>query len=893
VLPQHVRCAFGPDLDGDGEQELFVLFTANANKPGEKQLNVYALSGRDGRALWFRRVPLTGTRVGPLRWWAPGPDGHPLLVIQVEESSNEWKNETYALSAGRGHVVHRLSGVSNLVVADLDGDGAPDLAWTHRPLLQTHSELPSWKPFWTHSFSSTATFKSATVRLTTLRGSPGEKARWLGSWHPAVDLDGDGIPDLIRREGDSLAALSLKNNRLLWPSKSAKAPSSVSGPTGEKAVYLPSIGLAAAPGALGDLNGDGAPDLLALGVAKRPRSKPNLWNLPLRAISGRDGGQLWNLKPLTLDTQRLPGDGFAFPNAPYYARNPNGQDFLIVSYHLEGSPSRHRLAGLTRKEGTLVWDRELALSQRQASESTVIRPLISSAEIDGVGTVLYMQAVSNEPTSGVRIRLFAIKASDGATLWEKVLDLEGPTLHLNGKDALPAPLIGRIGNGPLAVLILSFKHLLAFRADNGQQLWKCALPEDVFWADPDRFKPVWVDLKGDKRKWLCHSTFKSKLGAVLIDEKGTIHPEPWAGLMLDRTQVFAGDMDGMGKDWLILSDGGNVRAHRGGLGAPREVWRWPMPWDGEGVSTVKEMRPSNDGRHGTVVVRGSSESWIIGLDGATGKAKWRVPQSPFAEEARLVFPEGPGESLPSAVTVRPDQDTVCSLPLVARPDGGFEPLPGVTLDYPPANNDPRFLAPLPWAGIGAGLLDKEGDGGLHILWMVPAATLFFILVPFIFLRRAVRRRSLKRVAVWCLCFPLFLGIVLLFEPIERLNMDPQPWYIQLLLVGLVGLAGLPFLVFGWVVVISFFRRKWLVTGTLVGLFLLACLLVFIRTVTFGPDLEPGVHYSRDGWYHLWLPGLFLAGCLLIAGRVVATGWRLFRRLLKRRANRQIAAQQPI
>jgi hypothetical protein len=125
-----MRFIVGPDLDGDGYRELFVasLGEDRADRTGECSLYVDALSGQDGRPLWWwrqpkavldRRNPRNRERsillIGPLSWWQRGPDGWPQLLVSVDSELSpsevdRWGHiwprgvGTWAVSAGTGRL---------------------------------------------------------------------------------------------------------------------------------------------------------------------------------------------------------------------------------------------------------------------------------------------------------------------------------------------------------------------------------------------------------------------------------------------------------------------------------------------------------------------------------------------------------------------------------------------------------------------------------------------------------------------------------------------------------------------------------------------------------------------------------------------------------------------
>ncbi|MBC7821281.1 MAG: protein kinase, partial [Planctomycetaceae bacterium] len=123
------RFTVGPDLDGDGQRELFMASVRAEFGPRmagqiksqhyeEYFLYVDCFSGRDGRSVWWQRISLdfgeyaalTGI-VGELLWWRSDEHGWPYLVLSVHRHPDTQQDggmhSLYVLSATTGRVEHQ------------------------------------------------------------------------------------------------------------------------------------------------------------------------------------------------------------------------------------------------------------------------------------------------------------------------------------------------------------------------------------------------------------------------------------------------------------------------------------------------------------------------------------------------------------------------------------------------------------------------------------------------------------------------------------------------------------------------------------------------------------------------------------------------------------------
>ncbi len=345
---QSDRIILGPDLDGDGCREIF----AASHDQRTGRVYVDALSGRDGRLLWSNQeivYPCFQASIFSLRWWQPGADGWPLLVVSYGDSTsmNE-KAREMILAASTGRVEQQATDLDNLEVFDLNGDGLPDL------LVYD-------------SRGSRTSASGGTLRA--LKGLPPVAWRMVGRYlSPGQDFNGDGYTDLLSPEG---AAISGRNGAVLWQSDSLGRGEPVANP-------LPDA----------NLNGDGSPDLLSMPSAYNAHGPGKVV-----ATSGRDGKTLWTSNVLMTKDSTLPYTNLTPQHIAGHILEEGQKPDVLVLYqrqrHVQPGTEMSQvvrqtwLARLSGHDGRLVW--EQALDDFRSFEMSNWKIPLATADLDGDG----------------------------------------------------------------------------------------------------------------------------------------------------------------------------------------------------------------------------------------------------------------------------------------------------------------------------------------------------------------------------------------------------------------------------------------------------------------------------------------------------------------------------
>jgi serine/threonine protein kinase len=763
------RILVGPDIDGDGCRDLFAATTAPYQ--WHRAVFVDALSGKDGRCLWWWHSEPTGLgsssggdsisgngfstyisqspyfRATSLRLWSAGRDGWPQLVVPYNG------NETAVLSAGSGRLAQKIADCGLLQPADLDQDGIDDLVFRS-----------SWPD---------------TSALYAIHGSPPEMWRRLGDWQPAEDFDGDGVPDLINSAAwygspSGMTAISGRDGHVLW--RSSEAP--------REHVALP-------PGH-NDLDGDGTPDFLAVS-GRGGGSQSTIvgtsagvrFPIDLQAISGKTGKRLWSAEDVVVPPDEGQTSALVGWNPLVVTCRDFGGDGdcrVQILYELfSGSPrtSQLWLAELSARDGKTLWRQQLSERRQgdQLSSDMTIQP--SYYDVDGDGLLDMVVALPVPPDKSSpgmwSAELVAVSGRDGKQLWRRPLNVKAESYNV--KCSASAPAIGRLGGvGDPQVVILTqgwqkpqgkdavVGEVQSFNARTGEPIWTYQ-PK---FLNSRFFGPhvELVDLNGDGRLSAYASVSNSYNyssfaitriahpdDGVALDSHGKLLPPP--ELPIAASYDLAGD----GKqELLLLGSVKNTSTLRVVCGSAKTIL-----WERSQVTAVREILPGKSGQPAVVVV--TAAEGILGLDGMTGRPLWRCPDR---AAGAFLWPPEPHE--PPWLISPADGSTVCRRALATMASGEYAAAVGVPLADAPLPDDPRIVRSLPW--VTQVSADRYGPGGTHFppMWIATWVFLASLLMD-------VVRRRWRSLAVWLGVFLLAsmaVTIVMLWN--DAGAMDPMESY---------------------------------------------------------------------------------------------------------------------
>ena len=879
--------AAGDDVDGDGFREVYVASFGSSlrESPGYgnytlRYLYVTCLAGSDGRTLWWWRqrfVDDSSAFIEPLQWWQSGPDGHPLLMVSYNadssHSSPKSPSATYFLQAATGKVEHVLTGVGDPKVADISGDGIPDLySLVEPPLKET-------------SFRS-----EANPQLFAMQGTLPVAWRRLGKWDPIVDINGDGVSDVLwsKRDIKQAEAADGRTGKRLW--KTTGVDADLSGGRS-----FPSV----------DLDGDGVLDLFSAGPMRR------------EALSLKTGAPLWKFAEGADRDADLKGDAIGISYGGRLVTPPAvlrawGDDRLAIVYEfqLKFGPTnvnqqdeqteQRWIAAVEGLTGKLLWRTPLGEKRKGKAE---VHAAAIPADLDGDGAEDLVVLTAGDPHWMVR----GVRGRDGEVLWTRELSqVTGPTYTLldehpvllvnnrvpsaprilvverdcpitsvETKGAGESPIVA-IGTIAHQILLLSPKDGVARRVWRGQEAAPLVLKNDqIPWSVRG------VLAKFDERGHsLCVSMVRPRDNAenayhvwndqIVIGPDDQIASEHSAevtvawGSTLVMPSLFAADLDGDGFDELVWGDhpshGDTLYASHSGFDRERPLWKRDNESD-----DVVEVIPHADGRDALVVIYGGNSN-TFAVNGRTGKKTWT---------------DWPGRRLPATASGEPLRFLATREDLTTCYVGGQSahspPLPDASARFHPPP-DPRLEMSLPWAGWTE--ITSALKASLYSLGL--------LVIPLGLLLQTIRWRSWKwglAAILWgsSIAFAYYhkwlpgsvhsfeeLFAVMAIAQYLEVPLKPLTWVgFKLDLATMRAVSGLPVLGIPCAILLSYRRGKGNgLVGLVVMLLLTSAVVAVVLLKTKSPRFDPHEYYVGTDLPQIVLFGAYYLGLATLAGWIL-------------------------
>ena len=888
-----VQIIAGPDLDGDGTRDVVTVSLFDGRNPPAvrqplpeepRQIYVDALSGRDGRVLWWWKVDGTVmgmTGIGKPVWWGHGSDGWPLLAVPLgaprleglpnhEQYDVPRQSNVHLLEASTGRERHRVTGLAQASFADLDGDGREDL-WG-----ECEGELRAF------------------------RGEAPEVWRALGSFRPAggsgetpdraegraVDLDGDGTSDALitgaqapgawrqQATGSHIAlARSGSDGHLIWKTVIDPLQNWLDPNSGEyyhlRVFPLPD----------GDFDRDGTPDVIVWRDGRRgasPKTRRDRLLGVIQVLSGRTGVKLWSADTLRLELESQDYWSNVWIGARAVERG--GVADLFVRHNTDtqrvikagpragviGKPSLARISG---RNGRVLWD--VILEDQPTWDSLKPDAPLGFDDFDGDGglDVLFEQPRSLSG-GGPEKSLVALSLRDGRRLWSRAIRTESKRRFvacagdIDG-DSRPEVLVMEVfnraptGNAELEVLALA--------GGDGKPHWTWNAGKSFF-GDNEWQSMVLADFGGVGTRDVC-VTFVLQDGTrrvIVLDGNGRERARRDEGTAV--VQAFeAVDLDGDGRDELVVEDENRVYVWDAAL---KDIWS--RPTHGRAVQRVLQ---GARGEPGAVVIAPA-----LALDGKTGRPRWAGQDPLFVQENR------PAVTIldPGNLTRRPrfleerGESTVCRLAMATTPDGALAAPAGqpVQARSVEVDDDPRWRRLLPWVPKLKGAFGPWGflaAGGLafinlgipvFILWLVGGR------------RRSFRIRTLMALPVAAV-IPLMAYLTIgPWLPVQAGRLLATEG--RVFIAGTVG--GVPVVLYvGWMVM-GVIRRRWKDVVALVALTGFTTLAIAGGWIWLDRrSMAPIEHYGWEGWELAAMVGAYVAAVLWGVGKLIAGGYRCVQR----------------
>ncbi len=887
-----IEAIVAPDLDGDGSRDLVTVSLIGGKNPpkiaraaAEEPAHAYvdAISGKDGRPLWWWRVELPlrkFTRFWPLHWWGRGHDGWPLLAIPlggthpdgVEANlgrSSVNPPNVHLLEASTGIERHTVSGLNKAGYADFDGDGLADL-WG-----EVDGELRAFRAEATEAWRALGRFEpahSSYPAIDLIRS-------------PSVDLDGDGVADtlanLARGPADwprwptfSRIALarSGRDGRVIW--KTVLDPAASWFGTGRTDWYF----FKAFPMPGGDLNGDGTPDVIVqqpVSPQSRAVGFKQAATLPIQVLSGRTGSLLWRARPMPLgfdakgysqihsinaravEANSAP-DLFVRHDSQFVQPGPTPPATKTPAARSPGGPSLARISG---RDGRILWNVPLADGEPLLINQHV--PPDQFADLDGDGGLDALIMLPPTPDAGSPdYTMAAVSLRDGQRLWSQPLRcqlLSNGDVRIGDLDGDKLPDVVFI-----EMLPGSDKAEWHVRVFNGATA-RFVGPGRA--ADFQNNEPyvVLAQLDGNGTSNVC-VIFKQSPGVgriVVLDAGGKVRAQhDMTGENFNA--LAAADLNGDGSDDLLVWNGDRLAAWGPDL---KEAWSWP-----DRSASIDQILPGSRGRPAAVII-----SPALALDGATGQPRWtgQAPlshspvhleldssHSPVQSELELLD-RGDSARLPLLLRVTMGA-TVCRVALPTTPQGQIAPPRGTHVKPGRIAADPRWERPLPWLEWLTGYPSARGASS------PPRGLVSVNALPFYLPAR--RSAAVASASGPLMALPIAAALplmcFLLLEPLLPVGSTPLLGSeTRLFTAGT--LAGVPIVFYVLWMGASLARLRWKTALVLAGLTVLASLSIAAVWLRFDMKSMPAIeHYGSTGWYlKVSGPARRLHGCGFIPDRL--------------------------
>ncbi|MFO0868755.1 MAG: protein kinase [Pirellulales bacterium] len=886
--------AVGPDIDADGQREVYAVTLSGV----PLRVFVDCLAGRDGHSMWTSSgdFPAGSDHLGKLllepRWWQAGEEGWPQLVVSVDglndtTSSLEWMS----FSAGSGRLLRTSRNITLVRVADVDGDQVEDLI-SYRAKELTNPEDGG--------------------TLDCLRGVAAEPWSALGLHGiPSADFTGDGVRDLLGSNLFSrMTVTDGTTGRTVWEQR-------LPGSHMWRAVALSE----SRDPPVGDLDGDGVPDLLAWQTRQF-----GLPQAPFVALSGRTGAQLWKAHELASQVSGglyawkmadLDGDGqveiavvyagdLGYPQQRTSLSSGDLQWWLIV---LAGPAGRVRWkVPISEAYGTLATSANRVSFPLQQLDQTLDLLRISDLNGDGTLDVLAPALASSDD----RLDWRAYDGRSGTLLWQYELPREFQMHQVLYQQHVPC-VTDLEGDGSSEVLILErvpvtdrpgnvfLPRLQILSAARGEVLGSWTGP-----PTPIAYQPF---LHGERRQISDPTPLRRAQGGVRIaltmagqPGKVVLIAGPGQTQTVDLPQLIAAhrpwpcDIDDNGSDELALVVQGEVwLLDSADTPAPR--WKRAVPQ--ERYLRLVGFRPRSANSPPTLLaITQTGDNSLVALDATTGAVSWRCVGPVPRDRQGLSHPQlievledaaGPRAPL---VFFQHNQVSHCRRagwsgksvalatpidPLVTTPGaeaGRFLPhVAGDTLSVV-AGRDPRWARRLPWD-----VPEELSAEAFPWLFGCGLLSLLLLVGPLTFVVWLIRRRqwSLRMMLV----FPAIVAVVILLTTLDPLPEvfgvhDHAPGPTLRWLIALVSAP--PVILLGrlgrWMV-----QRQWRRVAfwcASVAVAALGLAVVSLWTESVADPMLPEEYHVLDHWYLIVPLAFYLLSWPAVPLSWIADGWRAAR-----------------